>query len=87
MGKVPSPPDKGNIALVVHPFRPEAEELAALARKWWEERGYRVIDIAEAEAVNAMPTGPFDFAVSLGGDGTMLRTVQFTAGATSPSSV
>ena len=33
-----------------------------------------------------MPTGPFEFAVSLGGDGTMLRTVQFTAGATSPSS-
>jgi len=80
MGKVPSPADKGKIALVVHPFRPEADELAALARKWWEDRGYGVVDIAAAEAANAMPTGPFEFAVSLGGDGTMLRTVQFTAG-------
>ena len=80
MGKVPSPADKGKIALVVHPFRPEADELAALARKWWEDRGYKVVDIAEAEAANAVPTGPFEFAVSLGGDGTMLRTVQFTAG-------
>jgi len=80
MGKVPSPAVKGNIALVVHPFRPEADEIAALARKWWEDRGYKVVDIAEAEAANAVPTGPFEFAVSLGGDGTMLRTVQFTAG-------
>jgi NAD+ kinase len=80
MGKLASPPGKRHIALVVHPFRPEAAELAIRVRTWWEERGYVVVDVGGESRRGTMPNETFDFAVSLGGDGTMLRTAQFTVG-------
>jgi NAD+ kinase len=67
------------VALVVHPTRAEARPLAARARQWWEERGYGVVDVDDS-AGEEVAAEPFDFAVSLGGDGSMLRTVRFTVG-------
>lgn len=60
------------LLIVCHPDRPDAVALADTARSWWESRGHAVAlwhddggDASEA-----------DLALSLGGDGTMLRTVQ-----------
>jgi NAD+ kinase len=69
-----------SLLLVVHPGRPEALALAATARAWWEARGHSVTLYDESA-----PTPPkADLAISLGGDGTMLRTVQLTLDAAVP---
>jgi NAD+ kinase len=69
-------------AFVVHPDRPEAADIARQATAWLEERGHRVVQIGDASALEAgAPEGQaeldadVDLAVSLGGDGTILRTV------------
>jgi NAD+ kinase len=67
----------GPIALVVHPTRPQARELAEHARAFWEAHGHPVVELL---AENRQPVRDFDLAVSLGGDGTMLRSVQLAAG-------
>ncbi len=84
MGDLPSPAAERRIALVVHPFRPEAAALAARAREWWEGRGYVVVDVDEKDLGDTKPADAFEFAVSLGGDGTMLRTAQFSVGRSVP---
>ena len=70
--------------LVPHRERPLAHELAARAAKWLEEHGVAVrVPAADAGPCGlahlACPEAEFaeglDVAVSLGGDGTMLRTV------------
>ncbi len=80
MENVPAPPAARHVAFVVHPDRREAADLAVQARKWWEGRGYAVVDLGENEQEDGTAAGPCEFAVSLGGDGTMLRTVQFAVG-------
>ncbi len=63
------------IALVVHPRRERAYELAAEARKWWESRGHVVIEDASIGGPDPQIVAErVDLVVSLGGDGTMLRT-------------
>lgn len=66
------------IALVVHPYREAAKELAERSRRWWETRGFDVVEtMSETSFVSSeLLRGDLAFAVSLGGDGTMLRTVQ-----------
>jgi NAD+ kinase len=66
------------VALVVHPSRQEAKDLASQARQWWEARAYEVVeaDGYSNDEDRGLLKGDLDFAVSLGGDGTMLRTVQ-----------
>jgi NAD+ kinase len=67
---------------VPHRERPEARDLARRVIKWLEEHDVEV-RIPESDAVGleavAVPVAAFadglDLAVSLGGDGTMLRTV------------
>jgi NAD+ kinase len=68
--------DKQKIALVVNAGQPEAAPLARRAEKWWREHGY---DVAEIEEIRSEEpeNGGFAAAVSLGGDGTMLRTIHF----------
>jgi len=69
------------VAFVVHPERPVAAELAARAGKWLEARGHtvtRVVDSIHDE--EGFDDDVVDLAVSLGGDGTMLRTVAIAAG-------
>jgi NAD+ kinase len=64
------------IALVVHPERPEAKTLASRASAWLESRGHAVMMlIPPEEDTGAGVLEGADLAVSLGGDGTMLRTV------------
>jgi len=75
------------VAFVVHPGRPEAADLAARAEAWLAGRGHRVVRIADDEEADlAVPLGArrfvadgVDLAVSLGGDGTMLRTVDLAS--------
>ena len=55
----------------MHPARPAATRLAAQTRTWWEDRGYEVVDLGEDPTADKV-----ELAVSLGGDGTMLRTVE-----------
>lgn len=64
------------IAFVVHPQRPEAAALAERAERWLTERGHRAVPVA---SLDGPVDGPVDAAVSLGGDGTMLRTVGWAA--------
>ncbi|HET6793790.1 MAG TPA: NAD(+)/NADH kinase [Acidimicrobiales bacterium] len=78
------------VALVVHRGRPEAVRLAHRAVEWLIDGGHRVrLAKEDADAVDATSRGAgvevaeeaavaagADLAVSLGGDGTMLRTVE-----------
>lgn len=70
---------KRRVALVVNPSRRGAEALAEKARAWWEDAGFEVVVDRVGGAVASAVTGPLDFAISFGGDGTMLRVVQATA--------
>ena len=72
------------VGLVPHPDRQVAQELARHAAEWLQARGLAVRvpdDVAEAAGLAslAVPVDEFarglDLAISLGGDGTMLRTV------------
>ncbi len=66
-----------HVALVVHPERPAARELANRSAGWWEAAGYTVSTV-RADDDTVAEGAALDFAISLGGDGTMLRTVQLT---------
>ncbi len=77
------------VAFVVHGERLQAKELARAAARWVTEHGHQArMPKADAEAVGLPETGvaedelahDLDLAVSLGGDGTMLRTVDLVAG-------
>ncbi len=72
-----------SVLFLIHPDRPAAKELAAVARAWWESHGYGVVDLRDvpdgfepADLEVPAHTEEPQFAVSFGGDGTMLRTVQ-----------
>ncbi|MDA8070638.1 MAG: NAD(+)/NADH kinase [Actinomycetota bacterium] len=79
------------VVFVLHSHRPEARTLADTAVRWLEARGHRAVVGIEPEGVDcaaaaagataaaAAAAGPVDVAVSLGGDGTMLRTVAWAA--------
>jgi NAD+ kinase len=73
------------ILLVVHPQRSAAWELATTARRWWESHGREVIEVREAEPDTSFAVREdLELAVSLGGDGTMLRTVELVVQAGVP---
>ncbi|MFZ0668002.1 MAG: NAD(+)/NADH kinase [Acidimicrobiales bacterium] len=67
------------IAFVIHPERPEAADLASRATEWLADRGHDVVLTEGDEECIDTTADPqldgADLAVSLGGDGTMLRTV------------
>ena len=64
------------ILLVVHPERPAAWELARTATRWWQHQGRDVVEIrGNGPEASFAESDDVEFAVSLGGDGTMLRTV------------
>lgn len=71
-----------SVLFLVHPERSAAKELAVVARTWWEAHGYSVVDVRdepgslEAVGLETSSDGRPEFAISFGGDGTMLRTVQ-----------
>jgi len=63
-----------SVLFLVHPDRPAAKDLAAVARAWWEAHGYEIVEAGDFDLVCG--EGEHEFAISFGGDGTMLRTVQ-----------
>jgi len=68
------------IALVVHPQRLVARELADIVQRWWQDRGVVVhTDDGEDGPSEALFQRDIDCVISLGGDGTMLRTVALAA--------
>jgi NAD+ kinase len=76
------------VALVVHAERLQAIELARAGARWLIDRGHEVrlpkVDagiagLAELGVAEDELTQGLDVAVSLGGDGTMLRTVDLVA--------
>ncbi len=77
------------VAFLLHHRHPEAVELARDAAAWLLQQGHQVrLPESDAEhaglgelacAADALTTG-LDVAVSLGGDGTMLRTIDLVAG-------
>jgi NAD+ kinase len=79
--------------IILHHERAQAAELAGDAVAWLEERGHEVRlpvqdagligrpDLGSAEATFARG---LDVAISLGGDGTMLRTIALVAGEAIP---
>lgn len=81
------------IGFVLHLERALAAELATSAAAWLEAQGHEVrLPVADADLVGragqGVPDDRFgtglDLAVSLGGDGTMLRTVDLVAAADVP---
>jgi NAD+ kinase len=81
------------IALVVHPDRPRAAELARETADWLLSAGHEVRLTRDEAAAAGRPDlgrptaemlGGLDLAVSLGGDGTMLRAVDLVARADVP---
>ena len=67
-------------AFVVHPERQVASELAARAGAWLTANGHTVTRLVDPARSPGSLDGDVDLAVSLGGDGTMLRTVAMAAG-------
>ena len=77
-----------SVALVVHRQRPEAVRAAKDAAGWLSEGGHEVrviredaehLDLREWSCDPEKLASGLDLAVSLGGDGTMLRTVELVA--------
>ena len=80
-----------SVLLVAHHERAEAAALAQSTAEWLRANGhvpYLTPDDAEPlslpHLVDDRPPGAADLAVSLGGDGTMLRTVKLLGGAGTP---
>lgn len=76
------------VALVVHHGRPRARELAAEAIEWLDQRGHAALvpksdaaacDLEDWAADDTELGTGIDLAISLGGDGTMLRAVDLVA--------
>jgi NAD+ kinase len=77
------------VGIIVHPERELAAELARDAAKWLTDRGHEArLPLADAGTAGLAELGSpevtftrgLDVVVSLGGDGTMLRTVDLVAG-------
>lgn len=77
------------VGIVVHPEREQAAELAQDALAWLRERGHEVRLLLQDAAVfgdddtgvaDATFARGLDVAISLGGDGTVLRTVDLVSG-------
>jgi NAD+ kinase len=80
-----------NVLIVAHHQRPEAITLTEEARLWLEARGHRAWMTPEdahalglAHLASEVRPGTADLVLSLGGDGTILRTFQLLDGAPSP---
>lgn len=81
------------VAMVVHPRRPRAGELAVAVTTWLSDRGHDVrMPKQDADAVGLPASGyadddladGIDVAVALGGDGTILRAVQLVCRHSTP---
>ena len=62
------------IAFYTNALRPEAGALAERASSWLAERGHQAISAVRPDGTVSVDGA--DLVVSLGGDGTLLRTVE-----------
>jgi NAD+ kinase len=62
-----------SVGLFVHGERVDAQHLAATVRDWLEARGHEVVDAPGAD------DAPLDLVISIGGDGTVLRSARHAA--------
>lgn len=76
MASTPLSASDAAVALVVRPDSQRALELAEVAREFWERHGRVVLEHQVPEEIGSLDEAKIDLAISLGGDGTMLRTVQ-----------
>lgn len=71
------------VGLVVHEAKPEAVARGVSIASWLDERGHRVVylrtDGVDGAVAVAADAAGLDLLISLGGDGTMLRTVDVAA--------
>ncbi|MHB1517005.1 MAG: NAD(+)/NADH kinase [Acidimicrobiales bacterium] len=72
------------IAFTVHPDRPRAVELAQRAGHWLADRGHESTVSAISQDGTTDPIGKVDLVVSLGGDGTLLRSVELASSTDTP---
>jgi NAD+ kinase len=84
LGFIESEVEVATIGFVPHPQRPEAIDLAISTAAWLEANGHQVRVLADTserwDCTREELSGGLDLAVSLGGDGTMLRTVDLVLG-------
>ena len=80
-----------NLVLVAHNGRDESSSFAVTVAEWCRERGIEfwmpstdAVELGMAECGSDRPAGEADVVVSLGGDGTMLRSVELLGGAEVP---
>jgi NAD+ kinase len=80
-----------SVFIVAHRQRAEAAALAQAAAQWLAARGHEAyMSVGDAQALelgalgSERPPTAADLALSLGGDGTMLRTIQLLDGAPVP---
>src|SRR5205807_5510499 len=80
-----SRPLVASVALIVHRLRPEAVRVAQETAAWLRQRGHDVrmapeeadeLDLRDCACEPEKLAAGLDLAVSLGGDGTILRTVE-----------
>ncbi len=73
-----------SIGFVVHTQRERARLLAKETSEWLEEQGHRAVLLGSDSSEAPADCRGLDLAVSLGGDGTMLRTVDLVCGEAVP---
>lgn len=71
------------VLVVMHPDRSDAEALGARLIAWLQSRGHSAVTVEQLAAGVTYPS-ELGLVVSLGGDGTMLRSVNLLAGAPVP---
>lgn len=71
------------VLVVVHPGRVDAAELGSDLIEWLQRRGHSTVTADQLAPGEAYPSD-LGLVVSLGGDGTMLRSVNLLAGAPVP---
>ena len=70
------------VGLVVHPDKPEAADRARTITRWLAARHHEAVELSPVDADRGDPASTpvgLDLLLSLGGDGTMLRTVDLAA--------
>ncbi len=73
-----------DVALFVHPHRDEARALAESTARWLEVAGHRATITTGEPPAEVRGSRRLDVVVSLGGDGTMLRAVEWALDAGTP---
>ncbi|HEY2202662.1 MAG TPA: hypothetical protein VGH56_12305, partial [Solirubrobacteraceae bacterium] len=69
------------VGVLVHPTRP-VQRAVEIIRRWTEDRGLGLVQIAAGEQPLVAPSGEVgacDLVIALGGDGTILKALRAAA--------